>query len=179
MYRQSSTYPPFVGSRYLLIQVPLSLWKTGEAILHINQTYELDDTPEIWNYRAHILLGELLDQVKRFACSAAGSSLQQVDVASLQNFFDGAVAEALVVAALRFLPRPRTGRSYARDIRQATIQNGEVYSLAIPLARIRVPDVQDALVTYGVPRSRYREHAGRAKDGGRGWDGGRENDCKS
>ncbi|KAF2175113.1 glycoside hydrolase family 2 protein [Zopfia rhizophila CBS 207.26] len=47
------------------------LWKVPAAVRDINQTYEIDETVEIWNYRSHILLTELLDQVKRFACSAA------------------------------------------------------------------------------------------------------------
>ncbi|KAF2475473.1 putative hydrolase [Lindgomyces ingoldianus] len=47
------------------------LWKVQPSINAINQTYELDDTVEIWNYRAHVLLMELKDQIDRFACSGA------------------------------------------------------------------------------------------------------------
>ncbi|KAI0389170.1 glycoside hydrolase family 2 protein [Xylariaceae sp. FL0594] len=47
------------------------LWKVQEAINTINQTYEIDQTIEAWNYRGHVLLSELLDQVKKWACSAA------------------------------------------------------------------------------------------------------------
>ncbi|KAI0148836.1 glycoside hydrolase family 2 protein [Xylariaceae sp. FL1272] len=47
------------------------LWKVQAAIDTINQTYELDLTVEAWNYRGHVLLTELLDQVKMYACSAA------------------------------------------------------------------------------------------------------------
>lgn len=50
-----------------------------EAINTINQTYELDQTIDIWNYRAHILLGQLTDQTKRFACSG-GVWTQTTDV---------------------------------------------------------------------------------------------------
>jgi hypothetical protein len=47
------------------------LWKVQAAINTINQTYEIDETIEAWNYRGHVLLTELLDQVEKYACSAA------------------------------------------------------------------------------------------------------------
>ncbi|KAI1812628.1 glycoside hydrolase family 2 protein [Poronia punctata] len=47
------------------------LWKVQAAIDTINQTYEIDETIEAWNYRGHVLLSELLDQVEKYACSAA------------------------------------------------------------------------------------------------------------
>ncbi|RYC58339.1 hypothetical protein CHU98_g7886 [Xylaria longipes] len=47
------------------------LWKVQEAINTINQTYEIDETIEAWNYRGHVLLSELRDQVEFWACSAA------------------------------------------------------------------------------------------------------------
>ncbi|KAI1270414.1 glycoside hydrolase family 2 protein [Xylariaceae sp. FL1019] len=47
------------------------LWKVQAAIDTINQTYELDLTVDAWNYRGHVLLTELLDQVKMWACSSA------------------------------------------------------------------------------------------------------------
>ncbi|KAI1193986.1 family 2 glycosyl hydrolase [Nemania serpens] len=47
------------------------LWKVQEAINGINQTYEIDETVEVWNYRGHRLLSELRDQVEMWACSAA------------------------------------------------------------------------------------------------------------
>lgn len=50
-----------------------------EAINSINQTYEIDISLEAWNYRSHILLGELEDQVRRFACSG-GVWTQTTDV---------------------------------------------------------------------------------------------------
>ena len=50
-----------------------------EAIDTINQTYEIDTSIEIWNYRSHILLSELQDQVQRFACSG-GVWTQTTDV---------------------------------------------------------------------------------------------------
>ncbi|KAF2020126.1 glycoside hydrolase family 2 protein [Aaosphaeria arxii CBS 175.79] len=48
-----------------------NLWKVEKAINEINGTYEIDATLEHWNYRAHILLSELRDQIEKFACSAA------------------------------------------------------------------------------------------------------------
>ncbi|KAF2094536.1 family 2 putative glycosyl hydrolase [Rhizodiscina lignyota] len=55
------------------------LWNIQEAINTINQTYEIDESLDVWNYRAHVLLSEILDQVKRFACSA-GVWTQTTDV---------------------------------------------------------------------------------------------------
>ncbi|KAJ5403379.1 hypothetical protein N7509_003250 [Penicillium cosmopolitanum] len=55
------------------------LWNVQEAINTINQTYEIDETIDAWNYRSHMLLGELEDQVKRFACSG-GVWTQTTDV---------------------------------------------------------------------------------------------------
>ncbi|KAF2732328.1 glycoside hydrolase [Polyplosphaeria fusca] len=48
-----------------------NLWKDPWAIDHINQTYEIDADLDAWNYRAHVLLSELLGQVERYACSGA------------------------------------------------------------------------------------------------------------
>lgn len=39
----------------------------------------MDATIDIWNYRSHVLLGELEDQTKRFACSG-GVWTQTTDV---------------------------------------------------------------------------------------------------
>jgi hypothetical protein len=55
------------------------LWKVEEAILTINQTYEIDQTLEAWNYRGHLLLNELLQQVEMYACSG-GVWTQTTDV---------------------------------------------------------------------------------------------------
>lgn len=55
------------------------LWNVQEAINTINQTYEIDTTIDAWNYRGHRLLGELLDQVKLWACSG-GVWTQTTDV---------------------------------------------------------------------------------------------------
>ncbi|KAJ5586941.1 uncharacterized protein N7459_002706 [Penicillium hispanicum] len=55
------------------------LWNVQDAIDTINQTYEIDTTVDIWNYRSHILLGELQDQVRRFSCSG-GVWTQTTDV---------------------------------------------------------------------------------------------------
>lgn len=50
-----------------------------EAINTINQTYEIDQTLDIWNYRGHFLLSELLSQVELYAC-AGGVWTQTTDV---------------------------------------------------------------------------------------------------
>ena len=50
-----------------------------EAINSINETYEIDTTNDAWNYRSHLLLGELEDQVKRYSCSG-GVWTQTTDV---------------------------------------------------------------------------------------------------
>lgn len=50
---------------------PEHLWNVQAAIDTINQTYEIDATLEAYNYRAHMLLGELTQQVERFGCSGA------------------------------------------------------------------------------------------------------------
>ena len=48
-----------------------SLWKEPRAIQSIPDTYELNDDLTAWNYRAHVLLDELRQQIERYACSAA------------------------------------------------------------------------------------------------------------
>ncbi|RJE18122.1 Hydrolase [Aspergillus sclerotialis] len=55
------------------------LWNVQEAIDTIDQTYEIDESLAAWNYRSHILLGELEDQIRRFACSG-GVWTQTTDV---------------------------------------------------------------------------------------------------
>ncbi|KAI1079843.1 glycoside hydrolase family 2 protein [Whalleya microplaca] len=47
------------------------LWKVEEAVLSINQTYEIDQDLEAYNYRGHLLLSELREQIEKYACSAA------------------------------------------------------------------------------------------------------------
>lgn len=56
-----------------------SLWNDQKAINAINETYEIDETIDAWNYRSHILLSELQDQVRRFDCSG-GVWTQTTDV---------------------------------------------------------------------------------------------------
>jgi hypothetical protein len=56
-----------------------SLWNDIAAINSINQTYEIADNFEIWNYRSHLLLSELKDQITRFSCSG-GIWTQTTDV---------------------------------------------------------------------------------------------------
>ncbi|KAH8883359.1 glycoside hydrolase family 2 protein [Thozetella sp. PMI_491] len=47
------------------------LWNVQGAIDLINQTYEINADMEAYNYRAHVLLGELRDQIAKYACSGA------------------------------------------------------------------------------------------------------------
>ena len=58
---------------------PTSLWNVQQAIDTINQTYEIDQTNEAYNYRSHLLLTELGDQVEKYACSG-GVWTQTTDV---------------------------------------------------------------------------------------------------
>ncbi|RHZ47483.1 putative hydrolase [Aspergillus thermomutatus] len=55
------------------------LWNNIDAINGINMTYEIADNFEIWNYRSHLLLSELKDQITRFSCSG-GIWTQTTDV---------------------------------------------------------------------------------------------------
>ncbi|KAI7293491.1 hypothetical protein KC315_g19309, partial [Hortaea werneckii] len=55
------------------------LWNVQAAIDTIDQTYEIDETLEAWNYRGHALLGELRDQTAMYACSG-GVWTQTTDV---------------------------------------------------------------------------------------------------
>lgn len=56
-----------------------SLWNVEQAVNQISETYEIDATVDAWNYRSHLLLTELKDQVRRFACSG-GVWTQTTDV---------------------------------------------------------------------------------------------------
>lgn len=56
-----------------------SLWNVQEAIDTVNQTYEINESNEAWNYRSHLLLSELLDQTSMFSCSG-GVWTQTTDV---------------------------------------------------------------------------------------------------
>ena len=63
-----------------LTRFPLhSLWNVQQALDTINQTYEIDQTNEAYNYRSHLLLTELGDQVEKYACSG-GVWTQTTDV---------------------------------------------------------------------------------------------------
>ena len=48
-----------------------SLWPVQGAKDTINQTYELNTDLAAYNYRSHVLLGLLRDQIARYACSGA------------------------------------------------------------------------------------------------------------
>ncbi|KAL0936196.1 glycosyl hydrolase family [Colletotrichum truncatum] len=45
------------------------LWNVQQAIDTINQTYEIDENLEAYNYRARVLLREFREQVEMYACS--------------------------------------------------------------------------------------------------------------
>ncbi|KAH9885686.1 glycoside hydrolase superfamily [Xylariomycetidae sp. FL2044] len=47
------------------------LWKVWDAVKDINQTYELNADLESYNYRGHLLMDELRQQVEMYSCSAA------------------------------------------------------------------------------------------------------------
>lgn len=49
----------------------ISLWDNQNSINTINQTYEIDQTIDVWNYRSNRLLSELKDQITRFSCAGA------------------------------------------------------------------------------------------------------------
>ena len=55
------------------------LWNVQEAILTINQTYEIDQTLAAWNYRANLILTQLKQQVEMYSCSG-GVWTQTTDV---------------------------------------------------------------------------------------------------
>ncbi|KFY62632.1 hypothetical protein V496_04490 [Pseudogymnoascus sp. VKM F-4515 (FW-2607)] len=55
------------------------LWNVQDAINAINQTYEINESLDAWNYRSHLLLNELLDQTKMFSCNG-GVWTQTTDV---------------------------------------------------------------------------------------------------
>ncbi|KAJ5740475.1 hypothetical protein N7493_000347 [Penicillium malachiteum] len=55
------------------------LWNDQAAINTINQTYELDLSLEAWNYRSHVLLSELQNQIRLYSCSG-GVWTQTTDV---------------------------------------------------------------------------------------------------
>jgi len=60
------------------------LWNVPAQINNINQTYELDESLAAWNFRSHMLLGELRMQTELFSCSGAVWT-QTTDVESELN----------------------------------------------------------------------------------------------
>lgn len=62
-----------------IISLFASLWNVQEAINAINQTYEINESLDAWNYRSHFLLNELLEQTKMFSCGG-GVWTQTTDV---------------------------------------------------------------------------------------------------
>lgn len=76
-FRSSSKFDKTLNAGTRLISH--SLWNNQEAINSINQTYEIDTDVDAWNYRSHLLLSELQDQVRLYACSV-GVWTQTVDV---------------------------------------------------------------------------------------------------
>lgn len=61
-------------------------WKVQASIDAVNQTYEINENLEAYNYRGHVLLSELRDQVEMYACSAAVYT-QTTDVEGEVNGF--------------------------------------------------------------------------------------------
>ncbi|POR32096.1 Beta-glucuronidase [Tolypocladium paradoxum] len=55
------------------------LWKVQQAMDTINQTYELNDDLNVYNYRAGVLFREFREQIERYACSG-GVWTQTTDV---------------------------------------------------------------------------------------------------
>ncbi|KAF2430772.1 putative beta-galactosidase [Tothia fuscella] len=47
------------------------LWKVQKAVDTVNETYELWETLDQWNFRGHFLLSELLEQVQLYSCAGA------------------------------------------------------------------------------------------------------------
>lgn len=56
-----------------------SLWNVQEAIDKINETYEISENKEAFNYRAHDLFTEYRGQIEQYSCSA-GVWTQTTDV---------------------------------------------------------------------------------------------------
>jgi hypothetical protein len=76
----TSKYTGCTNYTYLPLTHALrSLWNVQQAIDTINQTYEIDQTNDAYNYRSHLLLTELGDQVEKYACSG-GVWTQTTDV---------------------------------------------------------------------------------------------------
>jgi hypothetical protein len=72
-------YCPQIAIQTSANPCPPSLWNVQQAIDTINQTYEIDQTNDAYNYRSHLLLTELGDQVEKYACSG-GVWTQTTDV---------------------------------------------------------------------------------------------------
>ncbi|KAL5346725.1 hypothetical protein ACLOAV_008432 [Pseudogymnoascus australis] len=70
---------PSLGTRQPNEEQQKDLWNVQEAINAINQTYEINESLDAWNYRSHFLLNEFLDQTKMFSCSG-GVWTQTTDV---------------------------------------------------------------------------------------------------
>ncbi|KAK4189079.1 glycoside hydrolase superfamily [Podospora australis] len=63
-----------------------NLWPVAEAVRDINQTYEMHADTNSYNYRAHVLLELLRQQIELFACSGAVYT-QTTDVEGEVNGF--------------------------------------------------------------------------------------------
>ncbi|KAJ7649185.1 glycoside hydrolase family 2 protein [Mycena rosella] len=62
------------------------LWNDRDSIAGVNQTYEIDDNIEIWNYRALRVIEELREQTEMFNCNG-GVYTQTTDVEGEVNGF--------------------------------------------------------------------------------------------
>lgn len=57
--------------RSLLATPSCSLWNVREAIDAIDETYEINEDLESYNYRAMVLFRDIREQTEKFACSGA------------------------------------------------------------------------------------------------------------
>ncbi|ORX35972.1 family 2 glycoside hydrolase [Kockovaella imperatae] len=60
------------------------IWNVPKSFANINMTYEIDETIEVWNERAHEILDALRDQIQRYSCSG-GVYTQTTDVEGEMN----------------------------------------------------------------------------------------------
>lgn len=76
-------FPPrlqFVFQRVVELTLSsYSSWNVEQSLLQVNQTYEINENIDAWNYRAHVLFRELIEQTQKFACSG-GVWTQTTDV---------------------------------------------------------------------------------------------------
>jgi hypothetical protein len=84
----------------------------------INQTYEINESLDIWNYRTHALLAELRDQTEVFSCSG-GVWTQTSDV-------EGEVNGLLTYDRRVFRPNVAQWRSDIQSLYEAAKGRGNL-----------------------------------------------------